>query len=88
MEPFPTSRSFTFPPTADSSKLLTGDDTNESSMTMDEEKKGVRKAALELMISLSEAKPEMADAWAATIVRRCSVMMFGWKLTFALCRLK
>jgi hypothetical protein len=45
-------------------------------------------AALELMISLSEAKPGMVDAWAATIIRRCSVMMFGWKLTFVLRCLK
>jgi hypothetical protein len=60
-------------------------------MPMDEEKKGVRKAALELMISFSDAKPEMVDAWAATIVRRCSAMTtstFGWKLTFILRCLK
>jgi hypothetical protein len=55
-------------------------------MTMDKEK-GVRKAALELIISLSEAKLGVVDVWAATIVRRCSAMttsMFGWKLMFVL----
>jgi importin-5 len=73
-KPFPTSGSFTFPPTADSSKLPTGDDTDEDSMAMDEEKEDVRKAALEFMISLSEAKPGMVrkvDGWAAAIVRGC-----------------
>ena len=60
---------------ADSSKLLLpGDDTEEDSVAMDEEKEDVRKAALEFMISLSEAKPGMVrkvDGWAAAIVRGC-----------------
>jgi hypothetical protein len=43
-------------------------------MAMDEEKEDVRKAALEFMISLSEAKPGMVrkvDGWTAAIVRGC-----------------
>lgn len=41
---------------------------------MDEEKDEVRKAALEFMISLSEAKPSMVkqvDGWTAAVVRGC-----------------
>jgi hypothetical protein len=71
---FLTGGSFTFQPTADSSKLLTGDDTDEDSMAMDEEKEDVRKATLEFMIGLGDAKPGMVrkvDGWAAAIVRRC-----------------
>jgi hypothetical protein len=40
----------------------------------DEERQEVRKAALEFMISLSEAKPSMVkkvDGWVAAIVRGC-----------------
>ena len=43
-------------------------------MAMDEEREDVRKAALEFMISLSEAKPAMVrkiDGWTAAIVRGC-----------------
>jgi hypothetical protein len=44
----------------------------EDGMAMDEEREGVRKAALEFMISLSEAKLNMVgkvDGWTAVIVR-------------------
>jgi hypothetical protein len=43
-------------------------------MAMDEEKEDVRKAALEFMISLSEAKVGMVrkvDGWTAAIVHGC-----------------
>ncbi|KIM73570.1 hypothetical protein PILCRDRAFT_829051 [Piloderma croceum F 1598] len=72
-KPFPTSGSFTFPPVG-GSKLATGDETEEDGMAMDEEREDVRKAALEFMISLSEAKPAMVrkvDGWTAAIVRGC-----------------
>jgi hypothetical protein len=73
----------------------TGDDTNKDSTVMAEEKEDVRKAVLEFMISLSEAKPGMLrrDGWAAAIVRVCleewassamTTSMFVWKLTFIL----
>ena len=73
-KPFPTSGSFTFPPPAAGSKSMSGDCTDEDGMAMDEEKEDVRKAALEFMISLSEAKPGMVrkvDGWTAAIVRGC-----------------
>jgi importin-5 len=71
---FPTSGSFTFLHTADTSKLPTVDDTDENSIAIDEEKEDIRKAALEFMISLSEAKPGMVrkvNSWVAAIVRGC-----------------
>ena len=43
-------------------------------MGIDEEKEEVRKAALEFMVSLSEAKPGMVkkvEGWTAAIVRSC-----------------
>jgi Importin repeat len=56
-----------------SSKLASGDDTEEDGMALDK-KEDMRKAALESMISLSEAKPAMVmkvDGWTAAIVRGC-----------------
>ena len=74
-KPFPTSGSFTFPPSAGGSRVsATGGDLDEDAMAMDEEREDVRKAALEFMISLSEAKPAMVrkiDGWTAAIVRGC-----------------
>ena len=64
--PFPGTQSFTFPPTPNG---LTQDDDE-----LDEEAEEVRKAALEFMISLSEAKPSMVrrvDGWVSAIVRGC-----------------
>ena len=49
--PFPGTQSFTFPPTPNGGPV---DDEE-----LDEEAEKVRKAALEIMISLSEAKPAM-----------------------------
>jgi len=57
-----------------SSKLVGEDETDEDGMALDEEREDVRKAALEFMISLSEAKPAMVrkvDGWTAAIVRGC-----------------
>lgn len=69
-KPFPgTSSSFTFPPGGlDISR--TPDDSDE--VTEDEEKESVRKAALEFMVSLTEAKPTLAkrsEGWTAAMVR-------------------
>lgn len=68
-KPFPgTSSSFTFPP--DGSGSRTPDDSDE--VTEDEEKELVRKAALEFMVSLTEAKPTLAkrsEGWTAAMVR-------------------
>ena len=64
--PFPGTQSFTFPPTPNGG--LPDDD------ELDEEAEEVRKAALEFMISLSEAKPAMVrrvDGWVSAIVRGC-----------------
>jgi importin-5 len=58
--------------------LASGDDTDEDVMALDEEKEDMRKAALEFMISLSEAKPVMVrkvDGWTAAIVRGCLEVM-------------
>ncbi|KAI0264225.1 ARM repeat-containing protein [Gloeopeniophorella convolvens] len=63
--PFPGTQSFTFPPAPNG-----GADADE----LDEEAEEVRKAALEFMISLSEAKPALVrrvDGWVAAIVRGC-----------------
>jgi importin-5 len=66
--PFPTPHfSFSFPP------VLTQDDGNREDEA-DEEKEEVRKAALEFMITLSEAKASMVrkqDGWIPAIVRGC-----------------
>jgi importin-5 len=53
--------------------LANGEDTKEDAMAMDEEKEDVRKAAIELMISLSEAKAGMVRKveWTAAIIRGC-----------------
>jgi hypothetical protein len=64
--PFPGTQSFTFPPTQNG-----GPPDDEE---LDEEAEEVRKAALEFMISLSEAKPAMVrrvDGWVSAIVRGC-----------------
>ncbi|KAI0253631.1 armadillo-type protein [Lactifluus subvellereus] len=64
--PFPGTQSFTFPPTPNG---VPPDDDE-----LDEEAEEVRKAALEFMISLSEAKPTMVrrvDGWVSAIVRGC-----------------
>ena len=64
--PFPGTQSFTFPPTPNGGPP----DDDE----LDEEAEEVRKAALEFMISLSEAKPAMVrrvDGWVSAIVRGC-----------------
>jgi hypothetical protein len=79
-KPFPNSGgggSFTFPPPSSStasegSNGASGGGADEDAI--DEEKEEVRKAALEFMISLSEAKPSMVrkvDGWTAAIVRGC-----------------
>jgi hypothetical protein len=64
--PFPGTQSFTFPPTPNG-----GPPDDEE---LDEEAEEVRKAALEFMISLSEAKPPIVrrvDGWVSAIVRGC-----------------
>lgn len=64
--PFPGTQTFTFPPTSNGGPI----DDDE----LDEEAEEVRKAALEFMISLSEAKPAMVrrtDGWVSAIVRGC-----------------
>lgn len=73
--PFPGAQggSFTFPPEkhADGEDGKAGINGEEE---QDEEKDEVRKAALEFMISLSEAKPGMVkrvDGWVPAIVRGC-----------------
>jgi importin-5 len=66
--PLPTPHfSFSFPPVP-SLDVVTGED------EADEEKEEVWKAALEFMITLSEAKPSMVrkqDGWIPAIVRGC-----------------
>lgn len=67
-KPFPGTSSFTFPPGGSGSR--TPDDNEE--VTEDEEKELVRKAALEFMVSLTEAKPALAkrsEGWTAAMVR-------------------
>jgi hypothetical protein len=64
--PFPGTQSFTFPPTPN------GDPPDDDEL--DEEAEEVRKAALEFMISLSEARPAMVrrvDGWVSAMVRDC-----------------
>ena len=64
--PFPGTQSSTFPPTP-----IGGPADDEE---LDEEAEEVRKAVLEFMISLSEAKPAMVrrtNSWVSTIVRGC-----------------
>lgn len=62
--------SFTFPPV-----LTTGNGKGKApEAEADEEEEEVRKAALEFMLSLSEAKPSMVkrvDGWATVVVRGC-----------------
>ncbi|KAH7920554.1 ARM repeat-containing protein [Leucogyrophana mollusca] len=69
-KPFPnTQGTFTFPPGPDQRPRDDGQEEIE-----DEEKDQVRKAALELMVSLGEAKPQMVkrvEGWTAAIVRAC-----------------
>jgi hypothetical protein len=51
-----------------------GEEDEEDGMVLDEEREDVRKAALEFMISLSEAKPSMVrkvEGWTGAIVRGC-----------------
>ncbi|EGO00640.1 hypothetical protein SERLA73DRAFT_166917 [Serpula lacrymans var. lacrymans S7.3] len=70
-KPFPNTQStFTFPPGEDQKPA----DTEATEAKEDEDRDLVRKAALELMISLSESKPAMVkrvDGWTAAIVRAC-----------------
>ena len=64
--------SFVFPPPGASDDKGKGVDKDDEEV--DEEEQEVRKAALEFMISLSEAKPVMVkrvDGWTAAIVRGC-----------------
>ncbi|KAH7909589.1 ARM repeat-containing protein [Hygrophoropsis aurantiaca] len=70
-KPFPgTQGAFTFPPGPDQGVQ----DDRDSEVVEDEEKDLVRKSALELMVSLSEAKPAMVkrtEGWTAALVRAC-----------------
>jgi hypothetical protein len=69
--PSPPKRSFSFPPTAPSSQSHSGGTAEDSA---DTEKEEVRKAALEFMITLSEAKPSMVrkvPGWVGAAVRGC-----------------
>lgn len=68
--PNPDSQAFTFPPPSASDIKGKGPATNDE----DEETTEVRKAALEFMVSLSEARPSMVkkvDGWTAAVVRGC-----------------
>ncbi|EKM53787.1 uncharacterized protein PHACADRAFT_260306 [Phanerochaete carnosa HHB-10118-sp] len=65
--PNPDSQTFTFPPSDVKGKSLATNDE-------DEETTEVRKAALEFMVSLTEARPSMVrrvDGWTAAVVRGC-----------------
>ena len=70
-KPFPTPHgSFAFPPSSASPPLRKGSVEDSSYV----EKEDVRKAALEFMVSLSEARPSMVrkvSGWVAAIVRGC-----------------
>lgn len=69
--PFPaTGTSFAFPPGQTEHQNGEGD----AEAAEDEEKQQVRKAALELMVTLSEAKPSMVkrvEGWTLAVVRAC-----------------
>ncbi|KAG1888483.1 armadillo-type protein, partial [Suillus fuscotomentosus] len=67
-KPFPGTSSFTFPPSRSGSRTPDGND----EVTEDKEKELVRKAALEFMVSLTEAKPALAkhsQGWTVAMVR-------------------
>ena len=70
-KPFPaTGTSFSFPP----GETVQQNDEGDAEAAEDEEKQQVRKAGLELMVTLSEAKPSMvkrAEGWTAAAVRAC-----------------
>jgi hypothetical protein len=70
-KPFPaTSTSFAFPPGQTVQQSNEGD----VETVEDDEKQQVRRAALELMVTLSEAKPSMVkrvEGWTPAIVRAC-----------------
>ncbi|KIJ63543.1 hypothetical protein HYDPIDRAFT_92367 [Hydnomerulius pinastri MD-312] len=70
-KPFPnTGTSFAFPPGQGQPQNDEGD----AEADEDDEKEQVRKAALEFMVSLSEAKPSLvkrAEGWTSAIVRAC-----------------
>lgn len=70
-KPFPaTSTSFAFPP----DQTVQQTDEGDAEAAEDEEKQQVRKAALELMVTLGEAKPSMVkrvEGWTPAIVRAC-----------------
>lgn len=70
-KPFPaTSTSFAFPP----GQTVQQSDEGEAEAVEDDEKQQVRRAALELMVTLSEAKPSMVkrvEGWTPAIVRAC-----------------
>lgn len=70
-KPFPaTSTSFAFPP----GQTVQQSDDGDAEAAEDEEKQQVRRAALELMVTLSEAKPSMVkrvEGWTPAIVRAC-----------------
>ncbi|KAH0825819.1 armadillo-type protein, partial [Lanmaoa asiatica] len=70
-KPFPaTSISFAFPPGLTAQQGNDGD----AGAAEDDEKQQVRRAALELMVTLSEAKPSMVkrvEDWTPAIVRAC-----------------
>lgn len=68
--PNPDSQAFTFPPPSAADIKGKGPATTDE----DEETIEVRKAALEFMVSLSEARPNMVrkvDGWTAAVVRGC-----------------
>ncbi|KII95405.1 hypothetical protein PLICRDRAFT_86789 [Plicaturopsis crispa FD-325 SS-3] len=68
--PFPAEGGFAFPPPGEGKKEEGEEDTAEA----DEERDEVRKAALEFMLSLSEARPAMVrktDGWVPALVRGC-----------------
>ena len=69
--PNPDTPSFTFPPVSPTTDVK---DKGAAGGVDDEEADEVRKAALEFMVTLSEARPSMVrhvDGWVAAIVRGC-----------------
>ncbi|KIK93959.1 hypothetical protein PAXRUDRAFT_33792 [Paxillus rubicundulus Ve08.2h10] len=70
-KPFPnTSTSFAFPP----GHVHQQSDEGDAEAAEDDEKEQVRRAALEFMVSLSEAKPSIikrVDGWTLAVVRAC-----------------
>ena len=73
--PFPKQeRAFTFPPTPTSMHRSHDPDDDDDDEDDRDEREEIRKAALEFMVSLSEAKPNMVrriDGWVGALVRCC-----------------